>query len=587
MEIRTPTVRGARTAPEKSLFDLFSGMPFTRRGAWFGIYADGFMRAIYGKKLYIGSRRGSVIDRGSSVLMRICPVYEGEKTDYSVVTSATELVLRTAYGDVRCCLASDDMLMIRGENGLSLSLENEFLPHEVMKRRGDKGWEQLASWIGTLVYNPVRGHIDMKADWDYGSLSTPVVRGTVLPDDKGEFLLAVQESAYDGKVKDSYPDYEEALQDAEADWQDFKDHMPPLTGELGELREEALYTEWALIVHPSGRMEHPLIFMTGRAIASSWQMIQNAVAFRDNVPLRNAFLLNFLSEQSPLGQFPDFFDDARSNAQGLKPPIQGWGLKWIMKDRDLFSEIPRADLERIYRGYGAWADWFMKYRDEDHDGLPEHEHGDDCGCDDSTMFVNVPEIEGPDLPSHLVVTFEALGDLAGFLGREEERDGWYRRSRELLDLLIRELWDGEMFIARDARTHEPIRSGSLQHYIPLVLGRRLPREIIDKMTDDLLKEDVFLTRYGLASERLDSDLYRMMGMARGFVLPPQNLLILTGMYDAGKTEEAKMIAERYCLAMKEHGFNMLIDPHVPAHGAFACTWPTCAFLILADMVQNK
>ena len=123
--------------------------------------------------------------------------------------------------------------------------------------------------------------------------------------------------------------------------------------------------------------------------------------------------------------------------------------------------------------------------------------------------------------------------------------------------------------------------------MPLVLGSRLPKEIIDKMTADLLGEGEFLTKYGLASERLDSDQYRVMGLARGFVLPPQHLLLLTGMYDAGKVDEAKMIAERYCMAMRDNGFNMLIDPDRAGRSAFACSWPTCAFLILADMIQNK
>ncbi len=572
---------------EKNLFNISGGMPFTRRGAWFGIYSDNFMRIIHGLRLYIGSRRGGVAERPNNQLMRIAPMYNGEKTDYTVKTSAEELVLVTAHGEIRCCFAGRDLLYIKGENGLSLGLEAEMSIHEVMKKRGEKGWEQLASSLCTLLYYPVKGSIDMKADWDYTLLSTPVVRGTVLPDEEGSFLLAVQESLYDGRVRESYPDYGEGLENVRADWLDFVEKMPRLTGELAELQPEALYTEWAMIVEPAGRMEYPLIFMTGNAIASSWQMIQNAVAFKDNIPLRNAFLMNMLCEQSPLGQFPDFYDDVRSDPQGMKPPIQGWGLKWIMKDHDLAAEIPEKDLLRIYEGYGAWADFFMKYRDEDQDGLPEYEHGDDSGFDDSSVFLTTPEVEAPDLAAYLVILFEALGDLAASLGKKEEQQSWKERSEKLLKQLIDELWNGEMFIARDARTHEPIVSESLLHYLPLVLGRRLPGEIIDKMTADLLVEGEFLGQFGLASEKPGSTQYRMMGMARGFVLPPYQLLILTGMYDAGKVEEAKMIARRYCLAMKTNGFNMLIDPKEASFGYFACTWPTCTFLILADMIQNK
>ena len=90
-----------KTTPdtEKNLFNILGGMPFTRRGAWFGIYADNFMRPIYGTRLFIGSRRGSVIERGSAELMKFSPMYQGDKTDYQIITTATELILRTAYGD--------------------------------------------------------------------------------------------------------------------------------------------------------------------------------------------------------------------------------------------------------------------------------------------------------------------------------------------------------------------------------------------------------------------------------------------------------------------------------------------------------
>ena len=48
------------------------------------------------------------------------------------------------------------MLYFKGENGLSLRLEKSLPAHEVVKKRGDKGYIQLASWIGTLLYYLVR-----------------------------------------------------------------------------------------------------------------------------------------------------------------------------------------------------------------------------------------------------------------------------------------------------------------------------------------------------------------------------------------------------------------------------------------------
>lgn len=571
---------------DKDLPSIGSGMPFARRGCWFGIYADSAAMMISGQSLYIGSRRGSSAERADNVIIHLYPARDGRKIDYGYYATATELVLRGEGGEIRCCYADGNLLLIKGTGGLSLKLEQNLRTHEMMKKRGKNAWEQVSHAIGTMVYVPLKGSIDMKADWEWDTLSTPQVRGTVLPDENGEFLLAAEESLYGGVLRDSYPDYDSALADVRKDWSEYHAAFPPLSGELAELGEEAIWTLWSYIAAPAGRSRYPLIFMTMTAMASAWQMIQNAVAMQDNVPLRNGFLMNMLDETGPRGQFPDGIDDARANHQGLKPPIQGWGLKWIMKRHDLKKEIPAEDLERIYRGYGAWADWFMTYRDDDHDGLPEHEHGDDTGFDDSTVFLHEPEVEGPDLPSYLAILMEALGDLADILGKPAEAEAWRKRSKEMIDLLIRELWNGELFIARSCRTHAPIVTGSLLHYTPLILGKRLPQEIIDRMTADLLKEGEFLSISGLASEKMTGQQFRVSGMARGFVLPPYQLFILTGMYDAGKVEEAKLIARRYCLAMKTNGFNMIINPVKPGFTGFGCTWPACVYLILADMVEN-
>lgn len=570
---------------DRDLFNLGSGMPFSRKGAWIGIFPDNSSLMVAGRNLYIGSRRGSTAERGDNMIVRFFPTYRGEKIDYGIRTGATELILRTAYGEIRFCFADEHMLYIKGENGLSLRLERTMKIHEMLKRRGF-GWEQITSCLGSMVYAPLKGSMDVKADWDYDSLSTPFMRADVLPDENGEFLLAAEESMYGGVLRDDYVTYEEALRNATEDWNRFKSCFPPVSAEYAEAAEKAMYTQWSFILSPAGRMKYPLILMTPRVTASSWQMIENVVAMKDNIPLRNAFLMNMLDEAGPDGQLPDFYDDVRSNVQGLKPPVQGWGLKWIMRSHDLKSEIPEDDLMKIYEGYSRLADWYMLYRDDDRDGLPEYDNGDESGYDDATAFASVPEIEAPDLAAYLVLLYEALGDLAEMLGRSGEADAKRAQSAALLSRLVGELWNGEMFIARDARTHEPVISDSVIHYLPIVLGSRLPKEIIDRMTEDIMREGEILSPYGLASERPSGQLFRSSGFGRGFVLPVTQILTLTGMYDAGKTEEAKLIARRYCDAMRDIGFNMILNPVQPDSGAFACSWPACAFLILANLIEN-
>lgn len=157
---------------DRDLFNIGGGMPFSRKGAWFGVYADNSSLMIYGRNLYVGSRRGSTAEWGDNMIVRFSPIYDDVKIDYNVRTSATELILRTVYGELRFCFADPRMMYIKGENGLGLRLERSMKIHKMIKKRGF-GWEQLTNSLSSMVYTPLKGERKVKADWDYDSLSTP------------------------------------------------------------------------------------------------------------------------------------------------------------------------------------------------------------------------------------------------------------------------------------------------------------------------------------------------------------------------------------------------------------------------------
>jgi hypothetical protein len=48
-----------------------------------------------------------------------------------------------------------------------------------------------------------------------------------------------------------------------------------------------------------------------------------------------------------------------------------------------------------------------------------------------------------------------------------------------------------------SRYDEKLYSGSIVHYIPAILGNRLPKNIIDKMVDDLTDTEKFLSLMAL------------------------------------------------------------------------------------------
>ena len=578
--------------PDDILIDLRIKYMFTRRGAYFGVCSDVLTRytglAYPSARLYIGTRRGmstGVPEQGKD-LIYLAPMFRGKEIGYAVRTTPTELILTTAYGEVRVCMADDRLMLIRGENGLSLLLHGRMRPCEQMKPRGPAAWEGVFRWRCSLVLSPLAGTLEMDAPWDGETQTTPRFRGVVAPGEDGRFLLAVDESVYAGKLRPAYPTYDAALADVTADWEDFLSKLPPVDPALENARLEAAWNLWAFLLNPSGYVRRMHIMMAASSIASSWQMSHNAAALRDNLPLALDLLANMLDWASPVGQLPDMVDDGRCHAQAIHPPTQGWSLLWIMQKHDLAKEAPRETLEYLYSGFARWFDWFFLARDDDHDGLPQYDSGDEIGFDDCSPFEHETAMETPDLPAYLALLCDGLSALAEILGKPAERDAWKQRGDALTQRLIEAFWNGERFIALTNGDHRPVATDSVVYYLPLVLGKRLPQEIIDKMTADLLVEGEYLTPFGLCVEKKESDFFRLSGMSRGWVLPPSNLLILTGLYNAGKRAEAKMIARRYCDACAKWGISMLLDPIRGTPNGFACSWAANTFLVLADIACN-
>ena len=419
--------------------------------------------------------------------------------------------------------------------------------------------------------------------WDF---VWEVSEAAMARDADGNFLLAVEESIYAAKPRTAYPAYADALADVTADWEGFLAKIPPVDPPLQNARLEAAWCLWSYLLNPSGYVKRPHIMMAASSIASAWQMNHNAAALRDDLPLAIDLVSNMFDGIGALGQLPDMVDDGRCMAQAIHPPTQGWALLWIAQKHDLAKELPREKLEFLYDGFRRWASWFFLARDDDRDGLPQYDNGDEIGFDDCSPFQFHTTLVTPDLSAYLVLLYDGLALMAEALGMPEKAKDWTRRGDELTQRMLDTLWNGERFVAVTNGSHEVVATDSVVYYLPLVLGKRLPQDVIDKMTADLMVEGDFLTPFGLCVEKLESEFFRLSGMSRGWVLPASNLLIATGMYNAGKVTEAKTIARRYCDACAKWGISMLLDPIRGTPNGFACSWSANTFLVLADLACN-
>ena len=569
------------------------GTMFKRRGAWFGIFQRG---SIYGDvSLNLGTCHGmSAKAPDRSRLINIFPTVEGRKVPYTVSVEPAELTITTNHGSIRFTFANTRQLLAEGDPGMGLLFEKTMVQHETVHPKKNGAWEAVFRLTSSFIFKGLEGSTfdfnDGKNYWDWEKLSSGKVQGRTHPGPDGRFTLVMEEFPYGGIVRDSYPKYADAKASMQAEWDSFLAAVPPFKGGLEEQRAECLYTLWSYLTSPNAMVKYPMIQMFAGVMASQWQMCQNAVALQDDMDLALGLLLNPLERRSPEGQLADGHDDFAVETQLIKPPIHGWALLQIMKRHDIAKEWPREKIEELYAGLGPWAEWFMNYRDDDGDGLPTLDHGDETGLDDSTMFLHHLQLTTPDIAAYLVLLYEAVGKLAQVLGKPEaEAEGWFGKSKALLKRLVDKLWDGEHFIAFDPYTGEKIWSGSLVHYMPCILGDRLPREIIDKMAADLSDEAAFNSPFGLASENMQSDYFYPNGMSigRGVVVPPAMLYICTGLWETHRREDARVFAQKYCDALRTRRFPFLINPKNGfGSGYFGGSWPRNAYMTLSRMLSE-
>ena len=548
--------------------------PFGRRGSYFAFYAEPGSDVTYGRsKMYLATVHGNAILTNRKKMYYIYPLYEGERVPYSVTNTPTELIMNTMYGQVRICIAEPRLILFRGDNNMGVRIQAADGTNIVAKPRGEKGWEVLFPFLLGTVFNPLRGTLKADTKWDLDTLRTRWAIFDFLPDENGVFEGSLEEFSHAGYIRDHYPSYAEGLKEVHADWENFLNHIAPLPPDYEPLRESAAWALWSFFVEPYGYVKRPMLYMGKDFVASAWQFCHQALALNGDMDLTMDLLNLSFDQQSETGQIPDFYDDGRGVFGQVRPPLQGWALKWLDRHGRL-DEVKKEVLEDYYPKLAKWADWFLKYRDDDHDGIPQYEHGDECGMEDTSTFRLSNVMETPDLSADLVLLFEALGDLAKRLGKDEsEVQEWYTKSTDLLNRMLETFWDGEKFISMVSGTHERVdRDYGILGYLPIVLGKRLPQEIIDKLAADLSVENDILSPYGFDKERMYARQLSTVAdeWVRGFIYPANNLLLISGLYDAGKTELAQKVAKRFCDEMvRTYGMGTRINAFA---GGFPSEW---------------
>jgi hypothetical protein len=508
---------------------------------------------------------------------------DGKELQFTSTASPAKVTLIADGGVVEIVFATPDAVRIRSK-GAHVRLTPAFRGGIEAFRYGDSDTWRINAPKTRHKYliRPLSGTLSLGGAWD-GKRSNGVVVN-VAPGDGGVCEVVIDEYESAWEPKEFVPTLKESQAEVEKEWEAFLSKMPSVPEKYATARELASYVDWSCTVAPRGVLTRRAMYMSKNWMCAvwSWDHCFNAMALAEGHPelAWDQFMLMF-DLQHEQGALPDMVDDVKPLWAYCKPPIHGWTLARLMATNEWFAAKKR--LTEVYAPLCKWTEWWLTYRDPDGTGLCEYHHGNDSGWDNSTAFMAGVPLVGPDLAAFLVIQMELLSDIAGKVGKTKDSSEWKNRAAAMKRKLTKELWRGDRFVSvKRPGGHVAEDGDSLINFIPVVLGKRLPKDIREKVVAGLSQEGRFLTQHGFATENTRSPYYDPDGYWRGPIWAPSTMIIIDGLAAAGAKDLARKAAARFCDTCRENGFAENYDALTgvlrrdPAY-----TWTSSAFLCLA------
>lgn len=490
-------------------------------------------------------------------------------------------------GAAQLCFESPNVIRLRGIGGAGIRLYRRKPDgpgyHADYPFTNGEGRIQVNAFRSRkqFMISVLEGSSRVDAPWD--EVTCPVITLDFLPDEaSGAVELAIEsfEASWTPRAYDT--PFESVVAASAASFRRWLERTPPKDAGLPEVRELAAYAQYASVVEPHGLLRRRTMLISPAFNGVwSWDHCFNAMALSYLQP-ETAWdqLLVPFDLQDETGAIPDFYNDREVVWNYVKPPIHGWTLRLMLeRTNDITDEMLRS----FYPSLVRWTNWWFQYRDSDGNGIPQYHHGNDSGWDNSTIFREAGAVEGADLSAFLVVQMDALALAAERIGLPEEAAAWRARADAFFQKMMAHFWDGEMFVARRCDTGEAVVTDSLLHWIPVVLGERLPADVVRRAAEALRPDGPFVTAWGPATEKPSSPDYRPDGYWRGPIWAPSTFLLIDGLHRAGEVELSREIARRFCRLVEKGGmaenFNALTGEGL--RDRFH-TWPASVFLLIAQ-----
>lgn len=537
---------------------------------------------------YLRSVRGPATGgRPMQEVLRLELLSSGVKLPFEAIANPHQLTLNAGRGQqAEVCFESADSIRfrLRGASfhfSMPTGAYDYLIPHTAGR------WLLTVNTVceTKLMFTPLKGQMEVNAPW--GAENCDYISILFHPNADGVCEFAMDEFTVGWEKCAHSKTFDECARDSRHRFEDWMKDMPRVPVSYSEAHELACYVMWSCVVAPGGHLARRAIFASknGMIGAWSWDHCFHALSLAEAHPhlAWDQFMVLF-DQQHPSGVLPDLVNDRLISWSFCKPPVHGWILSRLLHSSRLISE---ERLHEIYEPLSRWTNWWFEQRDDDRDGIPQCNHGNDSGWDNSTVFVMRPPIESPEISAYLVLQMEFLAEAAERLGKRNEAPEWQRRARDLTQNLLTHFSRGDRFVAVESSRHTEIESESLQLYLPLILGKRLPEDVRNHLISQLKRPGKFLTSFGLATESITSPYYHSRGYWRGPIWAAPTLILIDALMACDEFAFAAEIRQRFVDLVAQNGFAENFDAQTgQGYHDFHFSWTAGIWLTLAHEIES-
>ena len=459
-----------------------------------------------------------------------------------------EVTIKYPEGQANLTLFGTDGTFIKG-NGKEILVEIANTHAKFDYQVVQNGITELCDFKNncSLMFVPLKGTITIEKSRGAGKIASDFVNVRITPDQNGEYEFAIETDFLDkGATGAKGMDYEFYADRAEADYKNWEKKFNC----KDKYDRECAYIMWSNVIAPLGNFPTEAIVMSKSGMSNvwSWDNAFNALGLAD-VDYRIAmdqFMIMY-KHINRVGRVPDAISESYKVWNFVKPPVQGWMYKQMMKRNPEFA-TPHA-LEEVYFDMKRNTDWWLNLRGD----TPSYYHGNDSGQDNSTCFDKSEHIETAELIAFLAVQCRFLSEAADTLNFPTDKKIYAQLASELAEKSVKDYWDGEKIFTVLSETGERYYCDALMPLRVIVLEDMLPKEmqeyIVKKITDH------HLCNGGIASEAVDSPMFIEDGYWRGAVWAPDVVMFVYALRNLGYNELATKIAENYKSSVTKYGFS--------------------------------